>query len=96
MAAYMVAEMNMRNTDWRDEYVPKTGAILQKHGGKVIGRGVPPSRLEGEKSLADAMVIIEFPSTEAAKAFYGDPDYAPLIKLRQSGADSDLILIDGV
>jgi uncharacterized protein (DUF1330 family) len=33
---------------------------------------------------------------ENAKAWYNDPDYAPLIKLRQTGCDAELMLVEGV
>ena len=43
--------------------------------------------------MPSAIVVIEFPSMAAAKAWYSDPAYAPLIKLRQSGSDLDFILV---
>lgn len=36
MAAYIVAQLDVKNTDWQKEYGPKAGALVQKHGGKVI------------------------------------------------------------
>jgi hypothetical protein len=45
--------------------------------------------------MPSAIVVIEFPSMAAAKAWYSDPAYAPLIKLRQSGSDLDFILVVG-
>jgi uncharacterized protein (DUF1330 family) len=31
-----------------------------------------------------------------ARAWYNDPEYAPLITLRQTGADLDFILVEGL
>jgi uncharacterized protein (DUF1330 family) len=42
------------------------------------------------------MVMIEFPSMENARAWYNDPDYRSLIKLRQSGSTLDLILVESL
>ena len=42
------------------------------------------------------MVVIEFPSLENARAWYNDPDYAPLIKLRQTGSEAEIVLVDGL
>jgi len=42
------------------------------------------------------VVVLEFPSMEHAKSWYNDPDYAPLITLRQGGSDLDFILVDGL
>lgn len=97
MAAYVIVRvLEMRDTGWREEYAPKTSALVQKHGGKFIVRGGAKERLEGTGKLPVNIVVIEFPSVEHAKAWYNDPDYAPLVKLRQSGSDAELVLVEGV
>ena len=40
------------------------------------------------------IVVIEFPSMEHARAWHTDPEYAPLIKLRQADCDIELILAE--
>jgi len=52
--------------------------------------------LEGEKKLPSTIIILEFPSMEQAKAWYYDPEYAPLIKLRQTGSDVHILAVAGV
>ena len=96
MAAYAIGYLQMRDPSWLAEYGPKTGALVEKHGGKYIVRGGPMERLEGEGDLPSVIVVLEFPSMEQAQAWYNDPEYAPMIQLRQSGADLDFILVDGV
>jgi uncharacterized protein (DUF1330 family) len=59
-------------------------------------RGGKPEQLEGQGPLPDAIVVLEFPSIERAKAWYNDPEYAPLITLRQKGSDLDFVLVEGV
>ena len=44
----------------------------------------------------DILVVLEFPSMEAARAWYADPDYQPLIRLRQSGSDIELVVAEGL
>ena len=96
MPAYMIAELKITDESWRAEYGPKVQELTTKHGGKPIARGVPDSKLEGDRALPDGLVIVEFPSLEQAKAWYNDPEYAPMIKLRQTGAITEITLIDGV
>jgi uncharacterized protein (DUF1330 family) len=94
MAAYVIARLDVHDTAWREAYSPKTGELIRKYGGKVLApfaSKVEP--LEGNAKLPSNIVILEFPSKEQAKAWYDDPEYAPLIKLRQTGADGDLILV---
>jgi uncharacterized protein (DUF1330 family) len=50
---------------------------------------------EGDGPLPDSMVVLEFPTKEQALAWHNDPDYAPLIALRQSGSDLDFVLVEG-
>jgi uncharacterized protein (DUF1330 family) len=95
MAAYVIARLEVRDTAWRASYSPKTAELIRKHGGRVLapfGSGV--ELLEGKTKLPTNVVILEFPSKQQAKAWYNDPEYAPLIKLRQSGADGDLLVVD--
>ena len=94
MAAYIVAQLDVKNTDWQKEYGPKAGALVQKHGGKVIaGAGYTLERLEGKQPLPSVMFILEFPSAEQAKAWYNDPEYTHLMHLRQTGADANIVVL---
>jgi uncharacterized protein (DUF1330 family) len=60
----------------------------------VRGSGI--ERLEGSGTLPSVVVVLEFPSMAQARSWYNDPEYAPLIKLRQTGADLDFILVEGL
>ena len=96
MAAYIVAQLDVKNTNWQKEYAPKAGALMQKHGGKVLaGAGCALEKLEGDAPLPSVLFILEFPSLEQAKAWYNDPEYSLMITLRQSGADANITVIDG-
>ena len=56
-------------------------------------RGGKTEVVEGKSR--SRVVIIEFPSYEAALACYRSPEYAKAIALRQANADADLIVIEG-
>jgi uncharacterized protein (DUF1330 family) len=96
MAAFVIVRLKVRNNDWVAEYRPKTAALVEKHGGKFLVRRGKMERLEGKEGLPDATVVIEFPSMDDARAWYNDPDYGPMIKLRQTGADSEMIVVEGL
>lgn len=96
MSAYAVGFLTVRNKNWQEEYGPKQAALLQKHQGKVLAApGSAMEVMEGSVKLPSAIILIEFPSMQAAKGWYNDPDHAALIKLRQTGADFDLTLVEG-
>jgi uncharacterized protein (DUF1330 family) len=96
MAAYAIGYLQMRDPSWLAEYGPKTQALVEKHGGQYVVRGGAMERLEGRGELPSVIVVIEFPSMAQAKAWYNDPEYAPLIQLRQAGSDLDFILAEGL
>ena len=41
------------------------------------------------------VVVVEFPTFDAAKAYYHGDEYRRLTAIRQSAADADLLLVDG-
>ena len=94
MAAYVIARLEARDTAWREAYSSKTAELIRKHGGKVLAPFASKvEALEGNAKFPTHVVIIEFPTNDQAKAWYNDPEYAPLIKLRQASADGDLVLV---
>jgi uncharacterized protein (DUF1330 family) len=36
MAAYIVAQLDVKNTNWQKAYGPKVGGLVQQYGGKVL------------------------------------------------------------
>jgi len=51
--------------------------------------------LEGEWAPR-RVVILEFPNAEQARAWWESPEYAAAKALRQSCADTQMLLIDGL
>jgi len=96
MKAYVIGLVQMRDNSWVQEYAEKTGALVAKHGGRYLVRGTTMEQLEGAAPLPHVMVVIEFPSMQQARAWHSDPEYAPLIKLRQAGCDIELTLVEGL
>jgi uncharacterized protein (DUF1330 family) len=95
MAAYVIGRMVVRDTAWREAYMHKTRELLRKYGGRALAPfGSTVEALEGDEKLPTTIVIIEFPSVEQAKAWHNDPEYAPLIKLRQTGTEGDFVLVN--
>src|SRR5262250_2485196 len=101
MAAYIIGlgRSVPRGTAWAKEYLPKTAALVAKHGGKALIGGNSTPRLlalEGAEEPPLAVVILEFPSLEQAQAWHDDPDYAPLKQLRQANVDMEIFAVERV
>ncbi len=80
--AYVLVHGQVNNFDrYFGEYIPGVFPLLQKHGGTVLVGTPEPDEAEGTLS-GNWHVIIEFPSMEAAKAWYNDPEYKPFLDMR--------------
>jgi uncharacterized protein (DUF1330 family) len=90
---YWIANVDVRNADGYKEYVAALPDILRKFGGRYVTRGGRADVVEGKSR--SRIVVLEFPSYEAAMACYRSPEYAKAIPLRTANADADLIVIEG-
>ena len=70
-------------------------ASIAAHGGKYLVRGGEIVRLEG-RWHPKRFVVVEFPSSEQAKKWWESVDYAGPKRLRQSSAETDMFIVEGV
>jgi uncharacterized protein (DUF1330 family) len=96
MAAYVIGQLNIRDTSWLEKYRATVPGIVTRHGGKYLVRGGKMEKLEGSVPLPTSFVVIEFPTLDKARAFYTDPEYGPYIKLRQGGSDLEMAIVEGL
>ncbi|MEO8134213.1 MAG: DUF1330 domain-containing protein, partial [Betaproteobacteria bacterium] len=81
MTAYIIADVTVTNPDGYAAYRPLAAASIAAHGGRFIARGGAVESLEGGWSPG-RVVIIEFPSMAAARAWYNCQDYQDALKIR--------------
>ncbi len=95
MPAYLIANI-VGNSDpaaiarYRAEVAP----LIEKAGGRYLVRGGAIENVEGEMGF-DRLVIVEYPTMEALRAFYHGPEYAPLLALRAGASLSHVVLVEG-
>lgn len=77
-----------------DIYVKEAGATGAGHPIKVLAFYGRHEDLEG--SPTEGTVIVEFPTTEAAKAWYQSPAYQKAREHRFKGAKYRVTLVEGV
>jgi len=95
MPAYLIANIEIKDTEKIKNYLASTPKILKKYSGRFLVRGGQIWVAEG-KWNPKRLVVVEFDSFEKAKEFWNSDDYKPLKKLRQSSADTDMIIVDGI
>ena len=95
MAAYLIASIEVQDRDGFDAYREQVTAVIEQYGGRYLVRGGAVHPLEGDLGLK-RLVILEFPSLDAARCFYDSEAYAPLLKLRAGSTVSQVALAEGV
>ena len=94
MAAYVIADVTVKNPEVYAEYRSQVLATVTKYGGRFLVRGGACDVVEGDWRPG-RVVVIEFPDMVAARAWYGSAEYGPLVKLRQGASTGSLLLIEG-
>lgn len=95
MAAYVISEVEVRDPEAMARYRALAAPSIARHGGRYLVRGGAVETLEGGWTPS-AIVIVEFDSAEAARAWYASTDYAEALVLRQTALARRLILVEGV
>lgn len=94
MPAYLIADVRVRDAARFEDYRARVPAVIAAHGGRYLVRAGAITHKEGAMDVK-RLVILEFPTMEAAQRFYDSDDYAPLLQLRLETADSQIILVEG-
>ena len=94
MKAYLIAQETIHDEAMFGEYRKQVVPTLAAFEGKFVARGGKCTVLEGEWKHPRT-VIIEFPSREAAEAWYNSPDYQKIIALRHNSSRGNLVILDG-
>ncbi|MDB5872003.1 MAG: hypothetical protein JWQ07_1445 [Ramlibacter sp.] len=90
---YWLVRVDITDPEQYKKYIAANAKPLAAYGARFLVRGAPFKSLEGGSRTRNA--VIEFPSYQAALDCYNSPDYQAAIKLRESVATADLIVIEG-
>jgi uncharacterized protein (DUF1330 family) len=94
MPAYVIVDVTIHDPATYERYKTLTPASLAAYGGRFLVRGGSTTPLEGTWRPG-RLVILEFPTAERARAWWDSPEYAEAKALRQSCADTDMLLVEG-
>jgi uncharacterized protein (DUF1330 family) len=95
MKHYCIAELEITDPSWVLSYVKNVTKLVEQRGGRYLARTSHIEKLEGERKPPQFFLIIEWPSREAANAFYESEEYRPYRQSRREGAKNELMLIPG-
>jgi uncharacterized protein (DUF1330 family) len=95
MPAYVIFDLHVDDPDAYAPYREPAGRSVEAHGGRYLARGGAHEVLEGDWDV-DRLVILEFPSMEQARAWYGSPDYQEVLSIRQAASRGRGVLLEGI
>jgi uncharacterized protein (DUF1330 family) len=94
MAQYAIFDVTITDFERSKEYMAKVKPVIEAAGGRYLVRGGAHEVLEGDWKPT-RLVLLEFPSAEAARSFYESPSYRELKSLRESCSRANLVTVEG-
>ena len=95
MPAYVIADIEVHDPETYKEYVALVQAALDPFEGRFLVRGGATESLEGDWH-PQRFVVLEFPTIEQARGWYGSPAYVTARAIRHRASTGRLILAQGV
>ena len=95
MSAYVIVEIDVQDPVGYEKYKKLASATITAKGGKYLVRGGKTEVLEGDWQ-PKRIVILEFPSTDAAKEWLNCEEYREPRKMRHATAKTSMILVEGL
>ncbi|MDB5849493.1 MAG: hypothetical protein JWP29_3245 [Rhodoferax sp.] len=94
-SAYIIANVQVNNPEQYEEYKKWSSAAMLAHGAELCVRGGHCEVLEGDWT-PERVVVLKFPTFEAAKTFHASPEYDKARKAREGIAIMRMIVVEGV
>jgi uncharacterized protein (DUF1330 family) len=95
MVAYAVfIRERVRDPQTMQTYLDEVAATFEGHDARRLAGHGPLVALEG--AGMESVVITEFPSIEAARAWYDSPAYRDVRRARHLAADYRAFIVEGV
>ena len=90
---YWVAFADVTDPDGYKAYLSEGQSIFRKYGARYLTRGGQGENPEGQPR--SRIVVLEFPTFDAALECYHSPEYAKAMKLRAGNSIMDLAIVPG-
>jgi uncharacterized protein (DUF1330 family) len=95
MPAFVIVDVTIRDKKEYKEYKKLTLAAVAAYDGRFVVRGGETAIMEGSWD-PERVVILEFPTVERAKEWWGSDIYSKAKVIRQRSADTNMIIVQGV
>jgi uncharacterized protein (DUF1330 family) len=93
--AYVLAIVDIKDPVRYEAYRQMVLPTITAFGGRFIARGGRTEVLEGAWAPR-RVVIVEFPSLDRAREWWGSTEYAEAKAIRQATSEGTLIVVEGL
>lgn len=95
MTTYVTAQINIQDREKYALYEQGFMEIFDRYEGKVLAVDEAPEIWEGQW-LYSRTVLIEFPSAQAAQAWYNSDEYQQLASHRWAASIANIAMLEGL
>jgi len=95
MHGFILGRIRIVDADAYKTYADQVPGVLAALGGTYLARGGTCAAVEGGLDL-DRLVIVGFADVAAAKNFHSSEAYAPLLAIRTSASESNVVIVEGL
>jgi uncharacterized protein (DUF1330 family) len=94
MSAYVVYEAVITDAEQYERYKALAAPSVAAAGGRYLARGGEVETFEG--ATPARVVVLEFPTLEAAREWYRGEQYTAARALREAACDARMFVVDGM
>lgn len=92
-AAYVIVHNQVTDPALYAQYLEQVPPSMRKHGAELLIVDNDAECIEGTKPYP-RLVMLRFPSRDAAKAWYDSPEYREVYPLRANSSDGFAVICD--
>jgi uncharacterized protein (DUF1330 family) len=95
VTVYAIAALKFTDRDAYDRYQAAFMEVFQRYSGTLLAADETPRVIEGD-SDRDKVVLMSFPDHDAFREWADSPDYQRISQDRRAGADTVVLLVQGL
>ena len=96
MTTYLVVDTVLTDPALYEQYKLRAKPIVEKYGGEYLARGGPLSIKETALWSPSRVVLIRFPTSDQAQAFYQSDEYQAVLGLSERSARRTVFFVEGI
>lgn len=95
MRGYITVDVNITDMEGFMEYASRIPVLIEKYGGRYIVKGAEPEVVRKGGESPQFVVVIEFPSVEAADGFIEERSKSELIEIFNRSTAGRILKVEG-